>query len=580
MAKCIKWLWDYRNYVITFLTPLLLLPLPVIVNTSEAKCGYVLILMALYWCTECIPLAVTALLPVIFFPMMGIMKADQVSVQYLSDTAILGVGGLMVAIAVEYWKLHERLAIGVLLLVGIRPAFLMMGFMIITGFLSMWISSMACTAIVLPIVSAILEHIRKTETEAEEKELKQSRANEAFNIRPGNQQQILLLAEKDVSPEEDLRIEQRRVEMEQKYLNITKGMSLSVCYAASIGGTATLTGSFPNLILKGQIDRLFPENDDVINFATWFGFSFPNMLLMLTVSWLYLQFMYFGLNVKESFGCGMTRSIERQVHESIKLKYRKLGSMSFAECCVLVLFILLVLLWFTREPGFMPGWASVLFNQEGKFVTDGTVSLFIGLLFFIIPSKVPRLSCHTGSNEVKAPPTLLHWKMVQKKLPWNILLLLGGAFSLAKGCEVSKLSVWLGQSLEPLGKIPPVALIFVLCLVVTMLTEICNNVAVSTIILPILASMAKGLSINPLYIMLPPTIGSSFAFMLPVATPPNALTFAYAKLNIMDMVKPGIVLNLLGTVCINFAVLTWGTAIFKLNEFPAWANITTSQSHK
>ncbi|KAF4074455.1 hypothetical protein AMELA_G00239610 [Ameiurus melas] len=204
-------------------------------------------------------------------------------------------------------------------------------------------------------------------------------------------------------------------------------------------------------------------------------------------------------------------------------------------------------------------------------------------MFFIIPSKCPRC-WHAGSleitgmGEVKTPTALLSWDVVHKKMPWNILLLLGGAFALAKGTEISNLSFWIGQNLLPLGNIPPVALSFVLCLVVTMLTEICNNAVISTVFLPILASMATALKVNPLSIMLPITISSSFAFMLPVATPPNAITFNYANLKIMDMAKPGLVLNLLGVVCINFAVQTWGTAMFHLNEFPAWANVTTSQT--
>ncbi|XP_053085187.1 solute carrier family 13 member 2-like isoform X2 [Pangasianodon hypophthalmus] len=582
MANTIKWMWDYRNYVITIVTPLLILPLPLIVNTSEAKCGFVLILMALYWCTECLPLAITALLPVIFFPMMGIMTAEQVCIQYFSDSTMLGAGGLMVAIAVIQWNLHKRLALAMVLVVGVKPALLMLGFMSITAFLSMWISNIASTAIMLPIVHAMLEHLSKTEAEDEERELQQRRAIKTLQVqesRDGTDNIHNLPIEEELSPEELLSTEQRRLKHEQKHLRLTKGMSMSVCYAASIGGTATLTGSLPNLILKGQIDKIFPENRDVINYASWFGFSLPNTVLMLILSWLLLQFMYLGFNVKNTLGCGMTRSSQQKTYQMMRQEFRNLGSMSFAESCVLVLFILLILLWFTREPGFIPGWASLLFNQEKMFVTDGTVSIFVSFLFFIIPSKLPRC-WHTGSlditgrSEVKTPATLLNWDVVQKLLPWNILLLLGGAFALAKGSEISNLSFWLGQNLLPLGNIPPVALSFMLCLVVTMLTEICNNAVISTVFLPVLASLANTLKVHPLSIMLPSTISASFAFMLPVATPPNAITFNYANLKIMDMVKPGLVLNLLGVVCINFAVQTWGSAMFHLNEFPAWANFT------
>ncbi|XP_053337721.1 Na(+)/citrate cotransporter-like isoform X1 [Clarias gariepinus] len=573
MANSMKRLWDYRNYVIAITTPLLILPLPVVVNTSEAKCGFLLILMAVYWCTECLPLAITALLPVIFFPLLGIMTAEQVCLQYFSDGIVLGLGGVVVAIAVEQWNLHKRLALAILLVVGVKPALLMLGFMSITAFLSMWISNIACTAIMLPIVHDILEHLRTTEAENDERELQKSRAIQSSQRHEtrdgtGNFQEW--------NPKELL-------SDEQKYQSLRKGMSMSVCYAASIGGTATLTGSIPNLILKGQLDKIFPKNGDVINYASWFGFAFPNMLLMLILSWLLLHFMYLGFNVKSTFGCGMTRGSQQAVYQVMRQEFKKLGSMSFAESSVLVLFILLVLLWFTRDPGFIPGWASLLFKQEKMFVTDATVSILITFLFFIIPSEFPRC-WHAGSLDItdrskgEAPATLLTWHVVQKVLPWNILLLLGGAFALAKGSEISNLSMWLGHTVLPLGSIPPVALSFVLCIVVTMLTEICSNTVISSVILPILASMASALKVHPLSIMLPPTISSSFAFMLPVATPPNAITFTYANLKIMDMVKPGLVLNLLGVVCINLAVQTWGAAIFHLNEFPEWANVTNSQT--
>uniref|UniRef100_A0A8C7FIU1 Solute carrier family 13 member 2 n=1 Tax=Oncorhynchus kisutch TaxID=8019 RepID=A0A8C7FIU1_ONCKI len=493
--------------------------------------------MALYWCTECMPLAVTGLLPVILFPMMGIMESSEVCNQYMKDSNMLFVGGLLVAIAVEYWNLHKRIALRVLLLVGVRPALLMMGFMGTTAFLSMWISNTASTAMMLPIANAVLKQLCDSEAQAEEREM-------------------------------DLMARERRLKREAKYLNLDKGMSLSVCYAASIGGTATLTGTTPNLILKGQLDELFPGNEDIINFASWFGFSFPNMVLMLIISWLWLQFMYLGCNMKKSFGCGMNKDGDKEAYGVIKNEYKKLGSMCFAEGCVLVLFVLLVLLWFTREPGFMPGWATV-------YVTDGTVAILMSTLFFMIPSQLPRCGGYSEDGKpLKAPPTLLNWDVVQKKMPWNILLLLGGGFALARGSEVSGLSQWLGESLAPLQSIPPFAISFLLCLLTATFTECSSNVATTTLFLPILASMAVAIKLHPLYVMLPCTICASLAFMLPVATPPNAIAFSYGNLKVMDMAKAGFVLNIVGVITINIALNTWGAAMFNLNTFPDWANVT------
>ncbi|XP_068566308.1 solute carrier family 13 member 2-like [Cebidichthys violaceus] len=602
MAGFLRWLWRYRNYIVIVLTPLLLLPLPILSPTLEAKCGYVIILMALYWCTECIPLAVTALLPVILFPMMGIMESSEVCIQYLKDSNMLFIGGLLVAIAVEHWNLHRRIALQVMLFVGVKPSFLMIGFMGTTAFLSMWISNTASTAMMLPIANAVLQQLCEAEANTEEREYNQSAAvdgedNQAFEM--GDTKESKELKQRAIDMEKDdhkdmkengiissldsppevcdmnPEAERRRLKREQKYLNLTKGMSLSVCYAASIGGTATLTGTTPNVILKGQIDELFPENGGVINFASWFGFSFPNMVLMLVLSWLWLQFMFLGFNLKKSFGCGTKREGDREAYQVIKDEYNKLGRMSFAEGCVLSIFTLLVLLWFTREPGFIPGWATVLFNKDKPYVTDGTVAILMASFFFCIPSKLPR--CCGMSEDgapAEAPSPLLSWNVVHEKMPWNILLLLGGGFALAHGSEKSGLSLWLGESLIPLQSIPPFAISILLCLLVAMFTECSSNTATTTLFLPILASMATAIKIHPLYVMFPCTISASLAFMLPVATPPNAIAFSYGNLKVMDMAKAGFVLNFVGVITINIAINTWGVPMFQLNTFPSWANVT------
>ncbi|KAK5868573.1 hypothetical protein PBY51_009573 [Eleginops maclovinus] len=605
MAGFLTCLWKYRNYIVIVLTPLLLLPLPLISPTSEAKCGYIIILMALYWCTECIPLAVTALLPVILFPMMGILESGEVCIQYLKDSNMLFIGGLLVAIAVEQWNLHRRIALQVLLIVGVKPSFLMIGFMSTTAFLSMWISNTASTAMMLPIANAVLQQLCDTEANAEERDFSKTAAvngldNQAFEMGDAkmskenesrdstitleadkdDRNDIKEMNEKDVISkvcERSAEAQQRRLKTEHKYLKLTKGMSLSVCYAASIGGTATLTGTTPNVIMKGQIDELFPDNGGVINFASWFGFSFPNMVLMLALSWLWLQFIFLGFNLKSSFGCGTKNDGDREAYQVIKNEYRKLGRMSFAEGCVLFIFTLLVVLWFTREPGFIPGWATLLFNKDKPYVTDGTVAILMSALFFCIPSKLP-LCCGKSEDETpsEAPSALLNWDVVHEKMPWNILLLLGGGFALAHGSEKSGLSLWLGESLIPLQSIPPFAISILLCLLVAMFTECSSNTATTTLFLPILASMATAIKIHPLYVMFPCTISASLAFMLPVATPPNAIAFSYGNLRVMDMAKAGFILNILGVLTINIAINTWGVAMFDLNTFPSWANVTTT----
>ncbi|KPP74120.1 solute carrier family 13 member 5-like [Scleropages formosus] len=520
----------------------------------ESCCAYVIALMAVYWCTEALPLAVTALLPTLLFPVLGIMKSKEVCMQYLKDTNMLFVGGLIVAVAVEHWNLHKRIALRVLLIMGVRPALLMLGFMAVTAFLSMWISNTATTAMMVPIVQALNNTVQSCNVSSPT---------------PLSSFYKVTVSGLGVSPEEAA-----------DRTRMCKGFTLCVCYAASIGGTATLTGTGPNLVLKGQMNQLFPQNGDVINFASWFGFAFPNMVLMLALAWFWLQLIFMGFNFRRTWRCGVLTSAKEAVaYRVIREEHRRLGPMCFGELSVLLLFSLLVLLWFTRDPGFMAGWATHLFNAEAEYVTDATVAIFVAVLLFIFPSKVPQLcfwkSHSTDSQASNSPcPALLTWKVVQKKLPWNIVLLLGGGFALARGSEVSGLSLWLGNQMSPLHSIPPWAIATVLCLLVATFTECTSNVATATLFLPVLASMSQSIGVNPLYVMLPCTLSASFAFMLPVATPPNAIVFSYGYLQVSDMAKVGVVMNIIGLLCVTLAINTWGRAMFHLDTFPTWANAT------
>ncbi|NXB36227.1 S13A2 protein, partial [Eulacestoma nigropectus] len=570
---------------------------------QEAECGYVIIVMALFWCTEALPLAVTALLPVLLFPLMNIMDSTTVCQEYLKDTNMLFLGGLMMAIAIENWNLHRRVALRVLLITGVRPALLLMGFMVVTAFLSMWISNTATTAMMVPIAQAVMEQLHKSEVESSTTGQESEHTNKAFELQEKSPESFKEPEEKGTRPfpvqysscisfvpwalgdshvltvEEERKINEL---IEKKHLKFSKGMSLSICYSSSIGGIATLTGTTPNLVLQGQVNDLFPGNGGIINFASWFSFAFPTMVLLLILAWLWLQMLYLGFNFKKNFGCGVssaTKAKEERAYETIKEENKKLGKMKFAEIEVSILFVLMVLLWFTREPGFFPGWATVLFNKnDTSYVTDATVALFVSILLFILPSGFPnqdRDEEQTGGRaKFRAPPPLLNWKVVQEKMPWNIVFLLGGGFALAKGSEESGLSEWLGTKLTPLQSIPHPAIAFLLCLLIATFTECTSNVATTTLFLPILASMAEAICLNPLYVMLPCTLSASLAFMLPVATPPNAIVFSYGQLKVIDMAKAGFVLNILGVLTITLAINTWASSLFQLQTFPAWANKT------
>ncbi|XP_077963201.1 Na(+)/citrate cotransporter isoform X2 [Gasterosteus aculeatus] len=619
-VKVLRRLWSLRGVLVLVCSPFVLLPLAL--STTEAACAYVIALMAVYWCTEVLPLAVTALLPTILFPVLGIMESKDVCMQYLKDTNMLFVGGLMVAVAVEHWNLHKRIALRVLLVVGVRPALLMLGFMGVTAFLSMWISNTATTAMMVPIVQAVLEQLHgdvdpkpsKTQEGSDDPHREHQEKTTAFNhletglnkeTTQGNpekssdscsseaqtdQQGIIKPTLRDKPPSDSINsgqdvccqmvLEELRDEEDRRKLN--KGLLLCVCYSASIGGIATLTGTGPNLVLMGQMSQLFPRNGDVINFASWFAFAFPTMMLTLLLAWFWLQFLYVGCNLRRTWGCRAPQTEkERAALGAIQDEHLRLGPVTYGEVSVLALLVLMVLLWFTRDPRFMDGWSTHLFNAKAEFVTDATVALFVAVLLFVLPSKPPHYLCFWRSSDTESQvsqgptPALLTWQVTQKKMPWSIVLLLGGGFALAKGSEESGLSRWLGAQMTPLHSIPPWAIAVVLCLLVATFTECASNVATATLFLPILASMSQSIGLNPLYVMIPCTLSASFAFMLPVATPPNAIVFSYGFLKVSDMARTGVVMNVIGVGCITLAINSWGHVIFGLDSFPAWANATS-----
>lgn len=460
------------------------------------------LLMAIWWITEAIPLAVTALLPVALFPLFGVVDGKTISSMYFNHLIFLFIGGFLMAFAMERWNLHRRIALRILILFGISPGRILLGFMLATSFLSMWMSNTATAMMMVPIALSIILKLEESLGQA-------------------------------------------------KMGKYSIGLLLGIAYSASIGGISTLVGTPPNLSFARIVSIIFPEMPE-ISFADWFIFAIPATVLLFGASWLLLHFMY------------KPKSSWKNLHiNDFKKEYVALGKPKIEEKIVLVLFIILAFLWIFRS-GFniqsfnVPGW-SQLFNSP-SYINDGTVAIFIALLLFIIPSKSQK-----GER-------IMNWETANK-IPWNIVLLFGGGFALAQGFVDSGLSVWFGEQLSGLANVDPIVLTLANVSMMSLLTELTSNVATTEMILPILAGLSIVIKINPLLLMIPATLAASLAFMLPVATPPNAIIFGTNRIRIKDMVKTGILLNIVGIIIATLVMYFWGTVVFDIDVsvFPDWA---------
>ncbi|XP_056130951.1 solute carrier family 13 member 3 [Lampris incognitus] len=537
--------------------------------------------MATYWCTEALPLAVTALLPVCLFPTMGILPSKKVCPQYFLDTNFLFLSGLVMASAIEEWGLHRRIALKVLKIVGVKPAWLILGMMLTTSFLSMWLSNTATTAMMLPIGNAILESLfgdleslkaRSKSVEDSDNEIINGQSNmklQSVHSLP-SEKQILSIDGLEGMDQINIKTADEIQSEAQYQMKVWKGFLICIPYAASIGGTATLTGTAPNLILIGQLKSYFPDCD-ILNFGSWFAFAFPLMALFLFLGWIWIAFLYGGLNTRLCIQKQDLRAeAEARAKAVIDEDYEKLGPINFAEGAISFFFVLFAVLLFTRDPKFITGW-SVLFLKG--YVSDAVTGVVIVSMLFFFPSQRPSLSWWLNPQASNTPCVpLLSWKKAQECVPWNIILLLGGGFAMAKGCEESGLASWIGGHLQPLAQVPAAAAAMLITAFVACFTEFASNTATIIIFLPIIAELAMRIVVNPLYFMIPATIGCSYAFMLPVSTPPNSIAFASGHLMAKDMVKTGIVMNILGILSVSLAMNTWGIAMFSLNTYPEWAH--------
>ena len=458
-------------------------------------------LMAIWWVSETIPLAVTALVPLVLFPAFGVLDGKAVSEVYMNHIIFVYVGGFMMALAMERWGLHRRIALKLLMFIGVSPGRILLGFMATSAFLSMWISNTATTMMMIPIVMSIVLSLEAS------------------------------LSGKSVS----------------KYAT---GLILAIAYSASIGGMSTLVGSPTNLVCPRILTLLYPAAPD-ISFTSWMVFALPISLVMLVVVWL-VVFIRFRPSEK-------WKGIDR---DHFRKAYRQLGPSSREERSVFVLFLLLAFLWITRagitfSTVTIPGWAQLFKTPE--YINDGTVAMVMSIILFLVPAGKDRKQ------------RIMNWETAQK-IPWNIVLLFGGGFALALGFQSSGLAVWFGEQLLWAKNVNPYLILAAVVALMSFLTELTSNVASTQMLLPIFASLAISSGNNPLFFMIPATLASSLAFMLPTATPPNAIIFGTNRIRIATMVRTGFILNMMGILVVT--IITWllGGSVFQMEArvLPNW----------
>ncbi len=477
------------------------------------------VLMATWWVTEAIPIPATALLPIVLFPLTGIMKGAEVAREYMSWLILLFLGGFLIAIAVERWNLHRRIALHILSVIGGQPHRLVLGFMVATAFLSMWLSNTATTMMMMPMAISLIVLYE---------DLNERRLRTGQAVDPLAQNFPLVLM-------------------------------LGLAHSASIGGTATLIGTPPNGVLVTQFQQIFP-NAPAISFAQWMAFASPFSFLFLIVAWLLLSRVIFPLPASSPFS-GKT---------FIREEIERLGPITPEEKRVAFVFAGVALLWMTRKSiAFgsaltLRGWSSLFSEQSGigAMIDDGTVSITMALLLFLIPASREK-----GGR-------LMDWQAT-RAVPWGILLLFGGGLALAKGFEVSGLSAWIGSRFEVLAGAPAAAMVASVVAIVAGLTELTSNTATASMSLPIMASLARAIEAHPLLLMIPAALAASCAFVLPVSTPPNAIVYGSGRVPITKMIKAGLIMEVVALVMITTLVFTLGALVFDVGgPFPEWALAT------
>lgn len=482
----------------------LIIPTPPGMTPEARKMAAIAILMAVWWITEAIPIPATSLLPIALYPLLHISDARTATAPYANPLIFLFMGGFFIALAMQRWDLHRRIALIIIATVGLTPKRLILGFMIATAFLSMWISNTATTVMMMPIGLAVILNIQ------------------------------------------DL-LKKNGQEVPVGRFNFGTALMLGIAYSASIGGIGTLIGTPPNLILAGIVSEMYNRT---IDFVTWMKLGLPFVAIVLPCSWLYITRVAFPVKLRGIPGG----------EQSIQKELKGLGKMSRGEWTVLIIFILTALAWLFRSEKTLFGTTLYGLETLSPRIDDSTIAIGAALLLFLVPESWEKKRF------------ALDWKWAMK-IPWGTLILFGGGLSLSKGFQISGLDAWIGSKVAGLYGFTPILITLIIVASTAMLTELTSNTATTAMLLPILGTAAVGMGQNPLLLMIPAAMAASLAFMLPVATPPNAVVYGSGYVKIPEMARAGIGMNLIGIVLLTIVTYILTVAVFGivLNHIPSWA---------
>ncbi len=499
MNEKLSALWKLPAGIALFVI-LLILPWGEELSIEGKRMGAVAALMAFWWVTEVVPISVTAMLPLLLFPLLGISDAKAAAAPFANHLIFLFMGGFFIALAIQRWNLHRRIALQTVKIVDFSRSKLTLGFMIATAFLSMWISNTAAAMIMVPIAMAVVEQIKSKENSGGDPK------------------------------------------------KFGTALMLAVAYSASIGGIGTLIGTPPNIVLANALERLYGYR---LDFGAWAMVGIPLVVIFLPLVWLYLTKIAFRLKGGELEGG----------KKVIRDELERLGPMSVEEKRVMIVFAAAVFLWIFSSPKDFGAFTIPGVQTFFPGATDATIAMFCAVALFFIPAG-------KGKNT-----RLLVWRQAQD-LPWGILILFGGGLALAEGFKITGLAQWIGTRVEVFAEYPHIILVVFTIALIIFLTELTSNTATTAMILPILAGISVGLGENPLMLMLPAAIAASCAFMLPVATPPNAIVFGSGQVTIPVMARTGFALNLAGIVIITSLTYLLLVPMFGIVKgvLPEWAS--------